>query len=200
MSSASKIKFKRKLANFFGGLGYFFVAFQWLLAVLVYSNFIKSLLSAFTPVVTKPVSTTPIVINLASNTPLMIVGVVITLAVVVLSIYIFVKIPTTIVKTTKNVVHEVAETTAPVVLHVQHVHDTKPSRRKIILRITVIIKALIIIAPLVLSFCSQFTAHQTFDFFLTMYMSLWLAGLATVSFVLQYALAGLLAVKRQDIW
>lgn len=200
MSLTRKGNFKRKLANFFGGLGYLFCALQWLLAALVYSSFIKSVLSTFTPTVTKPIPETPVVINLASSTPLMVGAIIITLAVVILSIYVFVKIPTTIVKTTKNVIHEAAETAAPVLLHVQHVKNTKPSRKKIVLRITVIIKALIIIAPLVLSFCSQFTANQTFDFSLAMYMSIWLAVLAIVSFVVQYALAGLLSVKHQDIW
>jgi hypothetical protein len=203
MSAHIRTTFKRRLANFFGGLGYLFCSLQWLAAILIYSSFIKAVLSSFSPAATKPVPIAPIMpitIDLASNVPLMIVSVIITLAVVVLSIYVFVKIPSTIVKTSKNVVHEVAETAAPVVLRIQHVQDTKQNHKKVTLRITIVIKALAIVVPLVLSFCSQFTTNQALSFDVAMYLSILFAGLAVISFVVQYSLAGLLSVKHQDIW
>ncbi|MDB5167590.1 MAG: hypothetical protein JWN26_735 [Candidatus Saccharibacteria bacterium] len=195
-----KSKTKRNITNFFGGVGYFFCSLQWLLTIIIYSSFIKTTLTSFTPVDMKPAKPIPVVIDLATNTPLMIIGVIFTLAVVALAIYVFVKIPSTVAKTSKTIVHEVTEASVPVVMRIQHLPETKQNRKKIVFKMTIAIKILIIIAPLVISFCSQFTVNQTLDFSVSIYLSILLAILTSLFFILQYVMARLFSVSKEELW
>lgn len=196
LSSKTKIKF----ANFFGALGYFLCCMQWLLAVVIYSSFIKSTLTSFTPVVQKSVQTRPVPINLATNVPVMVVVLLFAVSVIILAVYVFMKIPSAVAKTSKKIVHEVAESSVPIVLHAQHLPQTKQNERKVIFRMTVLIKVLIILLPIIAAYCSQFIASQVLQFSVSMYLSLLLAACTTVFFLLQYVVARLLSVVKQELW
>ncbi|TAL15028.1 hypothetical protein EPN95_00780 [Patescibacteria group bacterium] len=173
---------------------------QWLLAVVIYSSFIKSTLTSFTPVVQKSVQTRPVPINLATNVPVMVVVLLFAVSVIILAVYVFMKIPSAVAKTSKKIVHEVAESSVPIVLHAQHLPQTKQNERKVIFRMTVLIKVLIILLPIIAAYCSQFIASQVLQFSVSMYLSLLLAACTTVFFLLQYVVARLLSVVKQELW
>jgi len=130
----------------------------------------------------------------------MIILVVVTIIMVALTIYILIKIPSTIVRTSKNIVHKTAEDATPLILRIQHKKDNKSNHLKLTPRLVLFMKIIILIAPVVLSFTSQFIDKQVIDFYIAMYASLWLACVSVIFFVFQYILASLFAIKRQDLW
>jgi hypothetical protein len=201
MALKHKINIKKKIVNFFGGLGYLLCAFEWLFTIVIYTNVIKTFLTSITPTVSKPVMTSsPAVFDIRSNLLVMIIAIIITIAAVILSVYVFIKTPSKIVKTSEEVVHRSAEAIAPVVLHVQHKPNTQRNHKKVVFNVALLIKILIVTVPIILCYISQYTDKQMLTFAMTMYACLFLAGLSAVTFALQYLLARLLAIKRQDIW
>lgn len=199
MRNSIKTNRRNKFVNLFGAFGYIFTAILWLSSLIIYSEFIKSLLKVEQPV-QKPITQPTVVIDIASNQPLMIAGVIFTIAVVVLSIYVFIKIPSTTVKTTKQAVHKTAEAITPVVLQVQHIKSTPAKRKKVMFNTTIALKVLIIIIPLILAVCSSYIPDRLFDVSTALTISLWPASFALLFFLLQYITGRLLSVKSQDIW
>ncbi len=117
-----------------------------------------------------------------------------------LTVYVIVKIPSTIVKTGKKVVNETADNLTPLILKVQHKKDTKKRHQKLTARLILIIKILIIVIPVVLSLLSQFQDKPMVDFNVVVFISIWLAGFSIIAFFIQYLLAKIFAIKRQDLW
>lgn len=117
-----------------------------------------------------------------------------------LTVYVIIKIPSTIVKTGKKVVNEAADNLTPLILKVQHKKDTKKSRRKLTARLALTIKILIVTIPAILSLLSQFQDKPMVDYNVVMFISLWLAGFSIIAFFIQYLLAKIFAIKRQDLW
>lgn len=207
MNIKQKYIFKKRITNFFGALGYFVCCILWLTTVVVYTGFIKDVLlplvSQPTPISEMPpASPPPAAIDVVSNSPLMIIAIVITFAFTILALYIFIRIPKTLVKTTKQIVHETADAVAPVVMRMQHVQEPAhhPVKLKKLTRVIVIImKLLLIIIPLILILCSGLARQTALDAGLAAMIGIWLAGICAALFGIQYALAHLLSVKRQDI-
>ncbi len=194
-------KTKRNFTNLFGGVAYFLCCLQWLLMVIVYSSFLEATLKSFTPTPQKTLTTvTPMPIDIHSNVFIVVIVAIFTIIVVLISLYVFIKIPSTIVKSSTKIVHKVAESSAPVLMHMQHVPETTQNRKKVTFRITIVIKALIVIAPLALTYYSQFTNNRTLDFSMSMYLAACLAVLAFVFFMLQYAAARVFAVHKSELW
>lgn len=175
------------------------------MTVVVYTGFIKDVLL---PLVSKPAPVSenppppPVVIDLASNPVLMIIAIIITFVFTILALYMFIRIPKTLVKTSKQIVHETAETVAPVVMRMQHVgeperHPVKLKRTKSI--IIIIVKILLIVIPFMLILYSGLARQTSLDIGLSSMIGVWLAGLSTFFFVIQYSLAKLLSLKQQDI-
>jgi hypothetical protein len=175
------------------------------MTVVVYTGFIKETLL---PVAEGPDQTVvpelppPVIIDVSSPNPIAIIAVLVTIAFIGLSIYMFIKIPKTIVKTGNKVVHTSAETVAPVVMRIQHIDEPArhPKKLKFLTgRLVIIMKMVIIIIPLTISLCAQLAGQTTVDFNIVVNASLWLAGLAIVFFVVQYSLAKVLSVKQEDL-
>lgn len=201
MTKKHTLTIKRKFVNFFGGLGYLVSVFEWVFTIIIYTSVIKVFLTYITPVATKPVVSSPsAVFDIRSSLPVMIIAGIVTVFFIVLSLYVFIKTPSKIVKTTKDVVHHSAETIAPVVMHVQHIPDTQQNHKKAVFNVSLFIKISIIIVPIILCYFSQFTEKHAISFSNTMYACLFLAGVSGLAFTLQYVLARVLSVKRQDIW
>jgi len=197
----TKVNLKKTVANFFGALGYLSCSLQWLWAVLLYASLIKMLALFFTPVadnsivapVSAPTSSNP-------NIFLIIFSAIVVITMILLTIYIFIKIPMTIIKSSKKVVHEAADNVAPILLKVQHKKDTKKNKIKLAPLLVVFLKVILITTPIVLSFMSQFIQEQTIEFYVAMYASIWLAGFSFAFFIFQYSIGGLFSIKRQDLW
>ena len=186
--------------NFFGTFGYFVCLLQWFWGIILYFNYIESLALFITPSIESPVVKPVAVIETAPNIPLVILSVVITIIMVAVTIYVIIKIPSTIYKTSKKIVRSTAENITPIVLKIQHKKDTKKVHLRLTFRLIIFIKISLIIIPVILSFASQFMEKQPFDYYIVMYVGLWLAVFSTLLFAIQYILASLLSINRQDIW
>lgn len=201
MNEINKTDFKTKITNLFGAFGYLFCSLQWLWAILLYFSLIDSL---FTFVKTNNIDVvidkTPAVTNPSSNISLIIFSAVIIIVMLVLTACVIVKIPSTIVKTSKKVVNETAESITPLLLKAQHRKDTKKRHLKLSSRLVLAIKITILAVPLVLSLLSRFLNNQMVDYSVAVFVSLWLACFVAVSFCLQYFIARLLKVNRKELW
>lgn len=201
MKKTSVNRLKKNIVGFFGVLAYLICSFQWLFVVAIYANPIKDLLSSNTPV--KVVQAPPVPVEVTGSVPLTVLAAIVTVGIIALSIYVFIRIPKTIATTGRKVVHEVAEQTVPIVLRVQHVQKSEQTPKKvrsIKYRLVVVVKALLIVVPIVLVLCSQFMDKQALDFTVAMYVSLAFAGLTILLFIVQFALARLLRVPRNNVW
>jgi len=189
------------MANSFGAVGYLFSSIQWLWVILLYSSLIiwlaKYLSPANTNQISKPVGTAN---SLSSSVPMIIITAVVTFIMIVLTLYIIIKIPSTLVKASKRVVQGAAEGATPIVLQAQNKKETKRNLIKLTPVIIFIMKLILIIIPVILAFTSQFIEKQVFNFFISMYVAVLLACFSLLFFVFQYLAAGLMSVKKQDIW
>lgn len=194
MKLTTKKRIRKNVTNLFGAFGYFFVALQWLMLVVVYFGFIKSLPMPSTDNQIEP-QTVIFIPEASVNVPGMMFAGIVTIAAMALSIYVFIKMPLSMIKTGKKAVHVVAEETTPVVLRVQHKKDTKKNRKLLTLRVVLIMKIILILIPVGLSYASKYLKEPSLDFLSTMHVGLYLAGLSVLAFGLQYLFAKLLSVK-----
>ena len=123
MDIKTKLKFKKKLANFFGGVGYFFCLLQWFWVVILYFSIIEKVALFFSTNNEKTVTKTIPAVEIGPNLSFTIIAVTITVFMILLTLYVIYKIPSTIVKTGKKIVHGTAETVTPMVLRYQHKKD-----------------------------------------------------------------------------
>jgi len=196
-----KIDLKKILVNFFGALGYLSITLQWILVFIVNFSFIESLALLMGSSTDKQyqVVEPSAAVNSEPNLTLIIFGVIVTVAMVLLSVYLFVKMPSMIAKAGKKAVHGVAQHTVPLILKAQHKKDTKKNSRFLTPHLVAVIKAVLIITPAVLIYMSQSLGDKILSFDIAMYASLWLAGVSLVLFVFQYVLAKILVIKIDNL-
>jgi len=201
MGTKQKEGFKQRLVNFFGSLGYLNVTLQWAMLAVFYLGFIKSL-SFFDVSPPEPtVKPAPVVdAEVGGPSLLMIVfAAIIVVFMIMLSIYVFIKMPSTLAKTGRQAVQKTAERTTPLVLKLRHKKDNPKNRKTIKPSLVVAIKSFIILVPVVLAYTSQFV-EQSLDFDLVMVVSLFLTGLSIAVFGLQYLLARIMGVDVRNLW
>jgi len=200
MNIKIKYNFKRNVVNFFGAFGYIFCSLQWLWATALNFSLIMAFVSFISPNPSNHAVKSTESLSLGSNPLVIIISIAVTIIMALITMYIIVKIPSTIVKTTKKALHNTAENVTPLVLRIQHKKDTKKNHISLTPRLVLIFKIILITAPLILSFTSKFVDKQMFDFYIAMFISLWLACASIVFFAFQYILAVILSTKRQDLW
>jgi len=196
-----KITLKQKISNFFGAIGYFCIVMQWFWVVLLYFSYIKSVISLMQPnnVDVKPAKN--LVFSVQAPDPLLtLLGIIIAVVMLGLTIFILIKMPSTIAKTSQKIVQKTANGIAPTLLHVQNKKETKKNKIKLTFELIIMLKIILIILPAFLSFMSQFIEKQTFAFDITMFIGIFLAGFSVTSFLIQYSLANFLNVKKCDIF
>jgi len=192
--------FKKGLVNFFGSLGYLACLLQWLWAVILYSDILKSIASSFqSNAETAPVVDHSTVGFVAPSLPVIIFGAVVVLVMIALTIWVIVKVPSEIAKASKKVVGETAERVAPFVLKFQHKKITEKNRKKLTPRIIILIKLILLVLPIALAFSSILLDKPVFVLSVVTYATLFLACISLIFFVLQYILAKLFSINRQDI-
>lgn len=201
MNKTNKVNLKTKISNLFGAFGYLSCSLQWLWAVLLYFSLINALfLFVKSNDAVEVVDRAQVIASPSSDISVLIFSAIIIVVMLVLTIYVIIRIPSTIVKTSKKVVNETAEGLTPLLLKVQHKKDTKKRHLKLSSRLIFVIKATLIIAPLILSLLSRLLSQQMVDYFVAVVISLWLAGFSIVLFCLQYLLAKLFAIRMRDLW
>lgn len=191
---------KKNVSNIFGALGYFACLMQWFWVVIIYSSLLKSAVLLVSPDADKVATRTDAVVGSGVSMPSVIFAVIVTIVVLALTIYVLIKMPSAVLKTSKKIVNETAETVAPIVLKVQHKKDTKKNHIKLTARIVIIIKTVLLVIPIVLAFLSQLLKTQMFGFNIVMFIGIWLAAFTVTFFIFQYLIAKFLLVKNQDLW
>jgi len=200
MAEEVKNNIKKGVVNLFGAIGYLVCSMQWLWAVALNFSLVKSLTLFVSPDANNIVVKPPVAnADLGSNPLFMIVGIIFVIIMAAFTIFILVKMPSTIVKAGKKVVHGAAENVTPLVLRAQHKKDTKINHKKLSSSLVIILKIALVIIPLMLSYTSKFAESQIFDFDIAMIVAFWLVGFSGISFIAQYLLAKLFEVKKQDI-
>ena len=203
MTEEVKNNIKKGVANLFGAFGYLACSMQWLWAVALNFSLVKSLALFVNPNTTNPVAEPTVVAvssgNSAPNVLLIFIGIIFVVIMVALTIFILIKMPSTIVNTGKKVVHGAAENVTPLILRAQHKKDNKQNRKKLSSTLIIILKIILVIIPLILACASKFTNSQMFDFDIAMIVAVWLAGSSMIFFVAQYLLAKLFEIKKQDL-
>lgn len=185
----------------FGAFGYLACAVQWLWGVILYSNSLQSYLTSVTPKVEKPIvhySTNAVDAN--TSLLFLVLGSIVTVVIIGLSIYFVVKTPSAIVKTATKVVHETAETIAPVVLRIEHKSETPKNHRKVVLNIRLFLKIILILIPFVASVLSIKNNVPVFGYELVVYSSVALLSLTVVLFATQYLLGAIFKVNKKELW
>lgn len=186
MNIESKSRIKKSFVNFVGALGYFFCFFQWFWALVQYLNVILPYLEIETKVeIIKPITT----VETSPNMFLVILGAIITVSAILVSIYIFIKTPSTISSGGKKIVQKTALTAVPIIIKTGHIKNTKKNRIKLTARVIFIIKTFIIIAPIIISYASILLEKPALQINVVMAISLGLAGLSFVNFAFQYLFA-----------
>jgi hypothetical protein len=200
MEQKTKRNTKRNVANFFGAFGYLFCFLQWLWVVLLYFSVIQSVILLVTPSADSHVEQTSApIITLPSSLSMVILAVTVAVMIAV-TVYAFIKIPTSIVKTGNKVVHKTAETMTPLVVKAQHKKDTKKFRDKITAELILIIKLLLIVIPVALTVGSVLLAEQSVNYSIALIIGATFACFSVIFFAVQYALAGMLHVKLKDLF
>jgi hypothetical protein len=202
MGKKAKINLKNGFANFFGGIGYFFVALQWAWSAMLYSGLLVSFAQYIKPNVTQ--QSEPVVQTVstgqASSSFLMIFVAIVVVIIFIITIYVFVKMPSTTANVTKKIVHRTAEYTTPLVLSVQHENDTKVNHSRTKQKLIIVMKVAMVIIPLVLAACSVYLETQKIDYYIAVYASFCLAGFSVALFGIQYIIARFFSLKLRDLW
>ena len=199
MSIKTKTVLKKRIVNFFGSLAYLTCLMSWFMVIMAYFSSIQTFTKSIIPD-KEPVSQPIIVVSQGVNLPMLLFAIFITILMIALTVYVMVKLPSVVAKTSKKIIHDAAEQVAPIVIKAQHKEVTKSRKIKSMFHIIVVLKVILIAAPLILVYSSASVSDKIISIEIVTYVSLWLAGLSAILFATQYFLASLLSVKRQDIW
>ncbi len=173
------------------------------MTVGIYTDFIKEILLPLVAqpevdMVSQPTSQATTTLSL----PTLFVAIIV-ISMTVLAVYVFIKIPKTVVNSSQKAVHKTATVVAPILMQrIQHIET--PIQHPIKLRrvtgwLVISIKIIIVIVPFVLVLFSRLADQKAIDYTIAVTISLWLTGLTLLAFVAQYTVARLLAVRRQDL-
>jgi hypothetical protein len=187
---------QQKLVNCFGGIGYIIGALEWLWAVALYMPFLQSISQQLIPANTTPV--TPVIAT-PPNPGLMALGIFITIIMVGVTLYVLLRIPLAVIRTSKDATHNLATRVAPVVIKHQHTKDTSKRRRIITERLIVVGKLLIVTLPLVFVGLARFV-DTPLDITLSTFICASLGLVALCCFLIQFGLARLFHIPRRAIW
>jgi hypothetical protein len=200
MNQRTELSVKKGIINAFGSFGYLFCFLQWFWAIILYLSVIQTITLFISPSSGKQIEqSSGFTFTLPGPLGMVILAVVVTLMVII-TIYALISIPRNIVKTSNNLVHKTAETIAPLVIKARHKKDTKRFRITITSRLTLVIKVLLILIPLMLTTMSILLEEQPIDYSIAKIVGYGLAGFSVAAFAIQYLLAGLLRVKMSDLW
>jgi hypothetical protein len=200
MTQRSGYDGKKGFANAVGSLGYLFCFLQWFWAITLYFSIIQSTTSFISSGVdTYAEQPTRLSFELPGPVGAIILGVTV-ISMIALTVYAFISLPRSIIRTSNKIVHKAAETMTPVIIKAGHKHDTKKTRIKITSRLALIIKLLLTVIPIVLTATSYLQGEQVIDHSIAMVVGLGLACISVAFFFTQYVVAVFFKVKIADLW
>ena len=190
---------KTKIANIFGSLGYLFCAMQWLWAVLLYFSVIQPAISYVTPDPTEKTYDVPSFSVALPHPVEMVVVAIVVIVMIAVTMYVLVKLPSTIVKTGSKAAHRATTTAVPVAMKLQHKKATKKNRLALTPKLLVIVKALLVVIPIVLTATSILLQTMPIDYSIAIVVGGVLAGITCLCFALQYLLSLVFHIKRSTL-
>ncbi|HTJ73055.1 MAG TPA: hypothetical protein VL481_00500 [Verrucomicrobiae bacterium] len=191
---------KKTISNGFGALGYLFCALQWFWAVMLYFSVVQPFILFISSRDSGQVNQAPsFTFTLPAPVQIAII-IIVVVAMIVLTIYMLIKIPMNIVKTSNKAVHKTTATMVPMVIKAQHKKDTPKARVKIASKLIIAVKALVVMVPVVLTVASGLLGKQSIDYSIAVIIGCGLACFSIVFFAVQYAAASMLRVKISDLW
>jgi len=206
MKLKTKKLLKTRIANAFGVLGYLSCTLQWLWVIVLYSSLIQVIANFFIENGTKqeslvsPINSSSLASGNDTNVIFAIISATVVCLFIVLSLYMIVKIPASIVKTTRNTIHKAAESATPLVSEIQNKKDTKARHKKLSYQIVFVIKIILVVAPVIICYFTRFLDKQIFSYNGGIIISLWLALISLTFFIIQYFLARLFLIDKKEIW
>lgn len=200
MNNSPRRRFWVTITNTFGAFGYFFGFLEWFWVIMLYFSVIQSLARFVAPTTQQQVQQAPSLSFVLPGPVETAVIAITTVLMVALSIYVLIKIPSSIVKTGRKMVQNTSQQAAPLVIRTQHKKDTKKTRLRITAKLIVVGKLLIVALPIIATLLSCLLDKQSIDYTIAVTISCGLATFSMVSFVLQYTLAKLFRVPLQKVW
>jgi len=190
---------KRKVVNVFGSLGYLFCFLQWFWAVMAYFSVIQSAAVFVSPDAGQPVE--PSHFTFTQPNPLeAIILAIVTVLMIGVTIYVLIKTPVKIAKTSSKIVHKTTESVVPLVIKSQHKKDTKRLRDRITSKLVIMFKILLILIPAAATVLSGLLDSRPLDYSIILVLAAGLTGFSVLFFGLQYLLAAALRIKLSDLW
>lgn len=199
MKQSSGRTLKKGIANVFGSLGYLCCFLQWFWVVMLYFSVIQAVTLLVAPTADKQVEQVPHFTFTLLGPLEMVILIAITVIMIALTIYAFIKVPMDIVKGGNKVVHKTTEAMVPIVIKSQHKKDTKKNRALITPKLILLIKLLLVTIPLALTIASRLLEKPSIDYSIAMVIGCGFAGFSVVLFAIQYILAILLRVKASEL-
>lgn len=204
MSKKRNERIKGWFVNFFGALAYLVITLQLLVTFLAYFEPLKSLIEFTMPAhdaePITPVQPLPPMEQSEPSVLLIILSFVIVAIMVSISIYAIIKTPSIIARAGKKVVDRTAEASAPLALKVSGKKDTVRNRKKMAPVLRLIFKILLVVLPLGATLLSFLVEQPRIDYSIMQAFAIFLASVAFLLFALQYGLARLIGVKKDNIW
>lgn len=191
---------KRTLSNVFGALGYLFGALQWFWAVMLYFSVVQPFILFISSRDSGQASQVPSFTFTLPGPVQVAIIIIVVVVMIALTIYMLIKIPMNIVKTSNKAVHRTTATMVPMVIKAQHKKDTPKVRVKMAAKLIIWAKAAVITVPVVLTVASGLLGKQSIDYSIAVIIGCGLACFSVVFFAVQYAVAGLLRVKISELW
>lgn len=184
------------LANTFGTLGYFSTITQWLWSIVVvgYPLLSQGKLAMFLPDARNTPAPHPV--EYGAFTPVMTaVAIGFTIAIVVITVYLLIRLPATVGKRGSTVTHQAAAALAPIV-------SKKPlgkkQRRALTYRLTWWVKACLVLIPAAAIF---FASPETgLDTSVMVAVGVFCAGCSTLYFILQWCIARVFGIAAEALW
>lgn len=202
MKQKPKRTIKRSFVNSLGALGYFFGTLQWFWMVVLYFSVVQSAIPFLYPDINTPVTkhvTTPTFAVPGSIETIIFASVVIIM--LGITIYAFIKIPATFVKTSQKAIHKTSESAIPIIAKAQHKKDTHTLRIKLTPKLVIISKAMFVFIPaLLIALSPKLLAAPPINYTISLVIGFGLAGISTGCFSIQYLSAFWLRVKQSDLW
>ncbi|MFZ1600534.1 MAG: hypothetical protein WAT31_04085 [Candidatus Saccharimonas aalborgensis] len=185
-------------ANAFGAFGYVFLVFSWLWSTLIvgYSSLSTQNITWLIPKnADQPIGTSE-PSSLVSGPVAITIGLVVTIFIVLTTLYVFIALPKSIGKRGSTVTRKAASLIVPIVTH----HQPLPETRRVFLtsRIIMVLKSIACLLPV--TALLVFPNTTTLSYEVVLICSLFFSLFTVALFTVQYALARLLHIPRELLW
>ncbi len=198
MTNNSKNAGKKRLANNLGAVGYVFCCFEWLLALIHKIYLILNYADKY--LVEEAGHFAPEPMHYDVNPTIMIIlAVLMSVFIIVITIYSLYKIPSAVTGTAERVVHKTNDVVCNSAIKVIQKGGTEQSRKKLSARTMLALKLLFTMGPIIICYILGPSSSDVLNFQTFTLVVLPFAMLGVLMFVCQYCIAKSIRVPFDDI-